>query len=163
MNRSLPRKVPFKQWQPDYETQKDIVTYKVVKSVQKTGEGDEDFIVIDKVIEDTRENRQTKFNELGADRDIYSIIRKVEETGDLTLLNKGPEGEYLDVSNLPENMQELNDRLSKAVDVWEKLDPELKGKLSLSDFLKTLTDEKLEKYYQSKVSQEPTKEEGGEQ
>lgn len=150
MNRSLPRKVPFKQWQPDYKTQEDIVTFKVVQSVQKTGEGDEDFIVIDKVVEDSRVNRQKKYNELGADRDIYSIIRKVEDTGDLTLLNSGVEGQFLDVSELPENGQELNERLSKAVAVWEQLDPELKGKLSLPDFLKSLTDEKLEAYFSAK-------------
>lgn len=153
LNRSLPRKVKFKTPKPNYADCADIVEYKLVQKVKKTGEGDEDFIVVDELVEVSRVNRQATYNKIAKDHDLYQIIKKVAETGDESLLNQGPAGVYLDVSKLPENNAELNAKLANAAKVWESLPEDLKQKMSLGTFVDTMTDEKVAQYVQKKAAE----------
>lgn len=147
--RSQPRKKKFQMPTINYE--KDIVSYNVVQKVKKTGEGDEDFIILMKSVEVSRINRQEFLNEQAKDHSIYSIIDKVIKTGDISLLHQGQEGVYGDGSLI---MQDRADIVNVSAQVREQamknIPSELIGNLSLEEFVKTITDEAIKKYYDSK-------------
>ena len=61
-----------------------------------------------KLIEGEKVNIQERINSFFEDVDLYSILKKVSLTGDLSYLDRKA-GFYGDFSNLPNNYNDLND------------------------------------------------------
>lgn len=80
----------------------DIVDYVVKQKVVKTGEGEFDFITEDVVVEASRVNRKDYIESYANDVGIINIMRKVQLTGDATLLDQ-VKGQYADITGYPEN------------------------------------------------------------
>lgn len=158
-SRSQPRKVPFKPVYPDYEKEKDIVEYQVVDTVEKTGEGDSDFIIVKKVIESSRMNRQKYYDEQAKGHTIYAMIEKALIAGDPSVLHTGHEGFYGDFSNLPLDRSDWLKNKEAVAKALASLDPDLVGD-DIFKFLKDVTPEDIAKFYADKEAAKNKEKEG---
>lgn len=149
LNRCLPKKKKLNILL-DYSSENDIVTYQIVKKFKKIGEGDEDFIVYDDLVECERVNRQDKINSYRADHDVYSVIERVAETGDTTLWQNQADGLYIDMTKLPKTTAEYDAILLKASNAYDGLPEDLKGKMSLTEFVDSFKDSDLTAYFKAK-------------
>lgn len=149
--RSQPRAKKLKMIFPDYEKEKDIISYEVVDVVESTGETNRDFIVKQEVVETSRVNRQNYFDEQAKGHSIYEIIDKVLLTGDRTLLLKGDSGLYGDFSKMPMDQADAFANREAIIAALNKLDPELVGD-DLYKFLQKVTPEDVEKFYADKAA-----------
>lgn len=66
----------------------DIVTYVRKNKVKKVGEGDEDFVIEEVIVEESRVNRQAFIAKDSRDVGVMNILEKVRRSGDLSLLNQ---------------------------------------------------------------------------
>lgn len=154
----------------DFSVDKDIVTYETREVVKKTGEGDEDFIVINKVVETSRKNRQDYINSFSSEVGILNILKKVALTGDDPYNNEYIEqrkgGQYIDATALPSNKTDAFKAVEHGVNVFDSLPEELKGKLSMEKFVEEFGQEAFDKYIEKVIAglkgeakAEPVKEE----
>lgn len=102
----------------------DIVTYVRKQKVKKVGDGEDDFILEEVVVEESRVNRQAYIAQDAPDVGVMNILEKVRRSGDLTLLNQThaviPEG-IQDYTNVPENIGGALAALSKGSSAFEGL------------------------------------------
>lgn len=116
----------------------DIVEYTVIDKVKKTGEGDTDFVVVPTVVETARYNRTDYINSFRDDVGILNILKKVQLSGDATLLNQRiAQGEGLvDISNMPDNFTDAMNVLDKAQDTAKAsgISVENAGVMTQADF-----------------------------
>ena len=66
----------------------DIVEYGIKQVVKKVGDGEEDYVIEDKVVEVSRVNRQSYIAKDAPDVGVMNILAKVARSGDLSLLNQ---------------------------------------------------------------------------
>lgn len=116
----------------------DIVEYVVKDTFKKVGEGENDFVVIPVVVESARFNRKDYINSFRDDVGILNILKKVQLSGDVTLLNQRPsQGENLvDISNYPDNFADAMNILDKAQETSKKagVTVDNAGAMSQADF-----------------------------
>ena len=102
----------------------DIVDYEVHQVVKKVGEGEEDFVLEDKVVEVSRVNRQAWIAKDAGDVGILNIIDKVRRSGDVTLFNQIhgviPDG-LQDYTGIPDNAGDLLADLKSGADSFGAL------------------------------------------
>lgn len=132
-----------------YEGQKDFDEYyksiKIIDVVKKTGEGEDDFIIEKKVIEDLQPIKDV----VEADRDsvgIENIIKQVLKTGDTSLLPADKGNEFVDLVGAPENLMELKALGQKAEKDFDALPSELKGELDMAAFVNSMSQEKFDAF-----------------
>lgn len=102
----------------------DIVEYVRKDKVRKIGDGEDDFVVEEVVVEASRVNRQAYIMKDADQVGIMNILEKVRRSGDVTLLNQTgaiiPEG-VQDYTNVPSNTQEALAALEKGGNSFEAL------------------------------------------
>lgn len=133
-----------KEWQKDwFEYQ-----YKDVK--KSTGPGEDEF-----EIDIKEEIKYTNIDEhiasFADDVGVRAIMKKIALTGDASLLNE-KEALYADLSGIPDLPQEKLMAYRKAEDAFTKIDPELRGSMSMEDFIKSMDAEKIGKYIDAKIA-----------
>lgn len=144
--------------------QEDIVTYvrkNKVKKVGNTGNEDEDYIVQEVVVEDSRVNRQAFIDKDALEVGVLNILEKVRRSGDMTLLDQTgyrcaeasgevdslgrPMAAIQDFTNAPHSVQEVLDGMKKGAESYEALKSILGGsfedvaKMSADDITAKLT------------------------
>lgn len=93
----------------------DVVEYSTIQVVKRTGEGESDFILEDKVIEVARVDRTALINSHRDDVGIENIIKKMSISGDLTLANQRPAQEgFVDITHMPTNFVDAMNQLDAA-------------------------------------------------
>lgn len=141
---------PFLARQKPYDGQKDFdqnyKSIKIIDVVKKTGDGEDDFIIEKKVIEDLQPIKDV----IEADRDsvgVDNIIKQVLRTGDTSLLpvDKGS-GEVVDLVGAPENLMELKQVGIDAEKQFADLPYELKGDLDMASFVNSMSQEKFDAF-----------------
>lgn len=140
---------PFTSRMDAYEGQKDFDQYyksiKIIDVVKKTGEGEDDYIIEKKVIEDLQPIKDV----IEADRDsvgVENIIKQVLRTGDTSLLPVDKGNEFVDLVGAPENLMELKELGKKAEKDFEALPIELKGDLDMAAFVNSMSQEKFDAF-----------------
>lgn len=119
----------------DTEDDKYIIERALVDVVEKTGEGKNDFIVKQELQEISRVNRADYINSHREDVGILNIIKKVQLTGDATLLNQRQvEAGFADITGMPKDKMEAMDVVQEGVAAFDNLPNEIKGKMSMAQF-----------------------------
>lgn len=129
----------------DFSEDKDIVEYETYDAVVKTGDGDEDYILEPRVRESARYNRQDYLNSQSNDVGILNIIKKVQMSGDNTLLQQrtrasvhttvAPDGTVLediqDYTGVQKDIYAVQQASEKARASYASIDPEIKAGTSM--------------------------------
>ena len=58
--------------------------------------------------------------------DIISIVKRAL-AGDVTVLNVNPNAQYMDISGMPNNLNDANKFFADSIENWDNLDPEFKA------------------------------------
>lgn len=94
---------------PGMKDPHDIVEYAVKQVVKKVGDGEDDYVLEDKVVEVSRVNRQEWIAKDAPDVGVMNILEKVRRSGDMSLFNQTgasiPDG-IQDYTNVPESVGE---------------------------------------------------------
>jgi hypothetical protein len=133
---------------------KDYEQKKVVQVVVKTGEGDEDFVVKNKVL----------VEKIPIDQFVDSFKDEVGMTGLVNGLSNGsilpgdlprynPDGEVQDFTNAPENIHEAMAAVDAASDTLAQANADTGKKYTFEQFLENISKEELEKIYQEKYGE----------
>lgn len=124
---------------------KDIVEYETYDAIVKTGDGEEDYILEPRVRECARYNRQEYLNSQSNDVGILNIIKKVQMSGDNTLLQQrtrasvhttvAPDGSVLedvqDYTGVQTDIYGVQKATEKAQASYDGLHPEIKAGTSM--------------------------------
>lgn len=154
---------PFIAQHAPYEGQKDFDEFykeiKIVDVVKKTGEGENDFIIEKKVIEDFKPIKDV----VEADRDsvgVENIIKQVLRTGDTSLLpvDKG-NGELVDLVDAPESLMELKQMGVAAEKAFKSLPEEIVKGLDMASFVNSMNQEQFDAFMKAVVDRASVKKE----
>lgn len=130
------------------------------KKAVKVGEGNDDFIVVDVVTYDKRSidetiNTQNKFAPV-----IEESIRRFAETGDLAAIPpQMNDGVVTDFTVLPQDHAEYMAYMKKVAVAYDNLPADLKGKMTMEDFILKTSDADIESYLNNLKPKEDVKEE----
>ena len=117
-----------------YDT--DYVYFKPVKKVKKTGEGDEDFVVVTEFVEQRVPIREV----VNVDKDnvgLKNILKKFAITGDESLLPPAPSGVEVDTTSYPDNLAESLIFIKRMQESYDALPEDLRSKYSMEDLIHT--------------------------
>lgn len=135
---------------------------KLVDSVVKTGEGDHDFIIVKKVIED-----KTSIKELIAsqadDVGLENILKKFAVTGDPGILPEAvtDNNEIADFTQMPQDLIEAQNLFSAQEEAFKSLPEELVKGRSFGEFMAHINQDEFNVWQAAlKAKLEPKKEEG---
>lgn len=119
----------------DTEDDSYIIERAVVDKVVKTGEGDTDFVIKKELKEISRVNRAEYINSHREDVGILNIIKKVQLTGDATLLNqRSVDIGFADITNLPQDKIDAYKAVEEGVQQFDDLPEDIKKKMSFKQF-----------------------------
>lgn len=120
----------------DY-SEKDLAFAVEVEKVKKTGEGDQDFVVLKELKIDKVVNRQDYINQFQDDVGILNVLKRVAKTGDESLINQRPVASgYMDLTNMPHDIISAAEKIDQANALYEKLPDDIKSKLTKDDLIK---------------------------
>lgn len=120
----------------DY-SEKDLAFAVEVEKVKKTGEGDEDFVILKDLKVDKVVNRQDYVNQFKDDVGILNVLKRVAKTGDDSLINERPVATgFMDLTNMPSDIISAAEKIDHANELYEKLPDAIKAKLSKDDLIK---------------------------
>lgn len=147
-----------------FEGQKDFDKYyidrEIKQVVKKTGEGEEDFIVIDKVVEHKRDIEQY-INSQAADVGIEAYMRQYEMTGE-SIPDVVVGDDIQDFTEMPESLAEAVLLGEKSRKLFDSLPSELKGKMDYNEFMTSFTNEMFDKFIEKITPKVEEKKEGNE-
>lgn len=145
-------KKPINAFSPngvEWEGQKDFDTeyksIKIVDKVVKTGEGEDDYIIEKKVIEEFTPIQEV----IDADKEsvgVYNIIKQVLRTGDESLLPRDTGECNVDFVGAPENLMELQQMGQQAEQNFNKLPDDLVRDRDMATFVKNMTQEEFDAF-----------------
>ena len=157
---------PFTAFREPYKGQGDFDTHyksiKIIDVVKKTGEGENDFIIEKKVVEDLQPIKDV----VEADRDsvgVENIIKQVLRTGDTSLLPVDDGKCNVDLVDAPENLMELKQMAVNAESKFKALPPELVDGMDMTSFVNSMSQEKFDafiKAVQERASQKEVVKDG---
>ena len=127
------------------EFDKDYVDIEIVDYVEKTGEGENDFVIKKKVVE-TRRPIAEVVNADAESVGVYNIIKQVLRTGDTSLLPADDGKCNVDFVGAPENLMELKQMGVDAEKKFASLPDDLKGDLDMTTFVNSMTQEKFDQF-----------------
>lgn len=131
----------------------DIVEYVRKQKVEKVGEGPDDYVVTEIVVESSRCNRQAFIEQFRDDVGVLNILEKVRRSGDITLLNQTgasiPEG-IQDYTDVPSSVGEALNAVKSGATSFEGLKA-IFGDISFSD-LAGLSEEQVKQYLDKYVA-----------
>lgn len=127
----------------------------VVKQVvKKVGDGEDDFILVDKVIE-TKRDIQKEIHAQAGDVGIEAYVRQFELAGE-TVSDVVLSDDVQDFTNMPDNLADAVLLGENSRKMFASLPKELVGKMSYEEFIANFTQEKFDAYVASLI---PPKEE----
>lgn len=173
MHRHMPRKDGFKTHIPDYSKEKDIVSYKVIQTGRKVKDGEakdgseDEYVLVEKVVEYDRKDRQEFINSFSDEVGVYNILAKcmtadgsgVDADLAAEALNQRKVS-YGDISDLPDNIHDAVAIQEQSKAIYAALPEELKGKMTQEEFVQAFTDEKYQAYVATLKAQEQASEGG---
>ena len=124
----------------NYGVDEDIVEYV-----------EEQYVVKKRVVESSRINRQDYIASFADEVGIKNILKKVQATGDETLLKQRPDGAFIDVTQFPDNRSGMYDAVKNGVQAFDNLPDDIKKKMSMEDFVNNFGQKEFDAYIQSKV------------
>ena len=136
----------------DYTKGKDIVEYEEQEFVVKTGEGDTDYVVKKRIVEKSRINRQAYINSFSDEVGIHNILKKVQLTGDETLLKQRADAPFIDATQFQTSRSDLVNSVNKGVQNFDNLPDEIKKKMSMEDFVNSFGQKEFDDFIQDKVN-----------
>lgn len=135
-----------------YEGQSNFDKYfidrEIVQTVIKTGEGENDFVIKNKVIETKRDIVQV-IQADACNAGIDAFLSLYDKTG-ISLPAVQVQG-VTDYSQCGDNLADALDISKKATKQYQKIDPLLKAGRSLEEFINGITDEEVKKYCMAKA------------
>lgn len=131
---------------------------RVVKQVvKKTGEGEDDFILVDKVIETKRDIDEVIHAQAG-DAGIEAYIRQYEMIGE-SIPDVEVTDDVADFTEMPDNLADAILLGENSRKLFASLPKDLVGKMNYEEFISNFTQEKFDAYMASLVPPEVKKEE----
>lgn len=132
----------------------DIVEYYEKEKITKIGEGEDDYKKENVVVEYSRVNRRDYINSFRNDVGILNILRKCALAGeDPTDGRFRSKQDYVDMSEMPTDMDEAFAAIKAGSDAWKNIDPALKGKAtSIEQFVELMGDEQVYKFITDEVA-----------
>lgn len=121
------------------------LSIEIYDKVVKTGEGENDFIVV----KDVKYSKTPIQEVVDADKDsvgVDNIIKMVLRTGDTSLLPSDKGNPDVDLVNAPEDLMQLKAMGVEAEKKFAGLDPELTKGMNMADFVKNLTQEQFDAF-----------------
>lgn len=139
------------------EPQKMSSMVKIYKEI-KPGTFDKDGNILNKedhniLIEAGEEDLQAKIDSFRDSVDIYKLIEKFILTGDESYINQ-KQGQYMDISDLPDNINDFQDFKKKALEKASTFDEDLTKNIVVNQ---GISDSDLDAYIQEKVKAEMAK------
>lgn len=121
----------------------DIVEYVRKDKVRKVGDGEDDFVVEEVVVESSRVNRQAYIAKDADQVGVLNILEKVRRSGDVTLLNQTGatiSSELQDYTNVPSSVGEALNAVAAGANSFEGLKA-IFGDVSFSELANMSTEE----------------------
>lgn len=148
-NKKIKRTNPFQPVAEAYPGQKDFDVYyediKIIDSVKKVGDGEEDYIIQKKVVKSKRKIQDV----VDADKDsvgVENIIKQVLRTGDTSLLPIDDGKCNVDLVGAPEDLMQLKQTAIDAERAFKELPPELTDGLDMASFVNNMSQEKFDAF-----------------
>lgn len=119
------------------------------------GNDEYDFRIDKEVYESKKVNRQEYINSFKDDVGVLNILKKVALTGDLSLINQSnhPTGDkIIDVDDSIDSIDAMN-KYDKAQASFNAIPVELRGNMSIEQFLDKFSSKDIIEYYQAKQEQ----------
>lgn len=132
-------------WDGQKEFDQEYKSIKIVDYAVKTGPGDEDYVIKQKVVEELTPIQEV----IDADADsvgVYSIIKQVMRTGDETLLPKDKGDCNVDLVDAPESLMELKQMGEAAEKGFKGLPGELTKGMDMKSFVDNMTQEQFDAF-----------------
>ena len=129
--------------QKDFDT--EYITRTLVNYAEKVGEGEQDYVIKQKVIEEKTSIQET----IDADKEsvgVYNIIKQVLRTGDETLLPKDDGSCQVDLVGAPETLMEVKNLGIQAEEGFSKLPGELTKGMDMTAFVQNMTQEQFDAF-----------------
>lgn len=129
--------------QRDFDT--DYKSISIVDSVKKIGEGEDDFVVVKKVIVDYTPIQKV----IDADKSnvgIDNIIKMVMRTGDTSFLPVDKGDCNVDLVGAPESLMDLKEMGVQAEKKFAALDPELVKGMDMATFVNNMNQEQFDAF-----------------
>lgn len=126
------------------EFDKYYIDYEIKQVVKKVGDGDEDFVIENKIIEHKRDIAQ----EINAQADqvgVYNLMKRVALTGDDSLLPPPLEktGVTSDYTGVPDNLLDADLMAKERIAQFNALPDELKKGRNFEEFMTTFTQDEF--------------------
>lgn len=132
-------------WEGQKDFDQNYKSIKIVDYAVKVGEGDEDYVIMQKVIEE-----ETPIQEvIDADKEsvgVYNIIKQVMRTGDDSLLPKDDGNCHVDMVGAPETLMEVKNLGIQAEQNFNNLPGELTNGMDMTAFVQNLTQEQFDAF-----------------
>lgn len=144
-----------------FDGQKDFDKYyidrQVKQVVKKTGEGEDDFILVDKIIEskrDIQETIQSQVGDVGIEAYMKPYIMSGEEVPEVKVTD-----DIQDFTEMPDTLADAILLGESSRKKFEALPKELKGKMTYEEFMTNFTQSMFDSFIE-KITPKPEKEEG---
>ena len=144
-----------------FEGQKDFDKFyidRVVKQVVKrTGDGEDDFILVDKVIE-TKRDIAKEIHAQAGEAGIDAYLKNFEMAG-ISPIDSfgGVSDEIIDETQMPQTLADAQLLAKRTGDLFASLPREVVGRMTYEEFISSFTQEKFDEYIRSLTP--PVKEE----
>lgn len=135
------------------------IDYEVKQVVKKVGDGEEDFIIEDKVIEHKRDIRQ-EINSQADQVGVYNLMKRIALTGDDSLMPEpmAKTGITSDYTGVPDNLLDADLLAKKRIEQFNALPDSLKKGRSFEEFMNTFNQDEFNVWLKSMMPQENQKE-----
>lgn len=148
----------------------DLVETKIVSEAIVKGDGSDktNYVIKRSQIEASRISRQDYIDSFADEVGVINVLRKVAKTGDTSLVNQigeVPVGNQ-DLTNMPTTPGGAYLYAKSLEDQYHNLTPELKGNMTLEEFMNKATNQYIDSYIEKKLesmnkTKDTTKVEGG--
>lgn len=146
------------KWEGQKDFDQDYLSIEIVDYVEKTGEGENDYVIKKKVVE----TREPIADVVARDADqvgVYNIIKQVMRTGDTSLLPADDGKCQVDLVGAPETLMEVKAMGQEASAKFAGLDPALTKGRSLTEFIQSLSQEEFDSFIAAIKSRQEMKSE----
>lgn len=130
----------------------DYISISIVDYVVKTGEGENDFVIKQKVIEDRKPIAEV----IAVDAEsvgVYNIIKQVLRTGDTSLLPMDDGKCNVDLVGAPETLMEVKQLGEEAAAKYASLSSDLTKGRTLAEFVNNLTQDEFNAFISAITAQ----------
>lgn len=138
---------------------KYYIDVKLVDSVKKIGEGDEDYIIVKKEVISKRDIDEV-IESQAADVGLEAALKKFSLTGDPSVLPEPlPEdGALYDVTQLPQDLMDADNYFKAMKAKFDALPDDLKNGRDFNAFMSTITQQQFDAYIASLQPKKEVKE-----